>query len=377
MPKFLAIIADASQKPFVEEVAQRLNISDKEIFEGSLFAAANHISQNHSSPKYILIDIAFPGPDIFSELDALAQHCTVGTKVVVIGDVNDLNFYRELIKRGVVEYFVKPSSVDEVATALTAQPTQPVPMNNAGHKGKVISFISSSSGDGSTTVSLNVAYILATKYAAETVIVDMDYQFGLVARSLDLSFTAGIKDLYSQPEGMIDETFIEKTIVAYKNNLSIIPAPRELGIMPSISEDTLRNLITILKKKYKFVIIDLPHLWSEWVAVVLGEVDKNIMVSQLSLKSVTHANRLLEAFENNAIQRSKTSILINRSGSKLKEPFSASEFALVTKHKIDYYISNDSKTMSISEDKGQTAVEVGNSLLNKQFEEVAKSIAGA
>ena len=76
------------------------------------------------------------------------------------------------------------------------------------------------------------------------------------------------------------------------------------------------------------------------------------------------------------ICRNKTSILINRSGSKLKEPFSASEFALVTKHKIDFYISNDSKTMSISEDKGQTAVEVGNSLLNKQFEEVTKSLMG-
>jgi hypothetical protein len=48
---------------------------------------------------------------------------------------------------------------------------------------------------------------------------------------------------------------------------------------------------------------------------------------------------------------------------------------LVTKHKIDFYVSNDSKTMSMADDKGLTAVEVGNSLLNKQFDEVAKTLA--
>jgi len=374
MSKFLAIISDSSQRNFAEDVALRLALPEKEIFEGGVAAAAKFILEKRVSAKYILIDIGFPNSDVFAELDALAQNCSVGTKVVVVGDVNDLNFYRELIKRGVVEYFVKPASVDDVVTALRARPQQAQASANAN--GKVISFISSSSGDGSTSVALNVAYMLATKHGAETVVVDMDYQFGLVARSLDLAFSTGIKDLYSQPDGMIDETFIEKTIVSYKNNLSIIPAPRELGIMPNISAETIINLIKILKSRYKFVIIDLPHVWSEWVAVVLSESDRNIMVSQLSLKSVTHANRLLEAFENNGINRNKISILINRSGSKLKEPFSASEYALVTKHKIDFYISNDSKTMAIAEDKGQTAVEAGNSLLNKQFEEIAKSLVG-
>lgn len=376
MSRFFAIIPDPSQRALAEELANRLNISDRELYEGDLAQAAQYVSQNQLSPKYILIDIQTPSEDIFQHLDMLAQNCTVGTKVVAIGDMNDMHLYRELVKRGLAEYFVKPVQVEDLEKAFAAQPAQAASAPASAKNGKVFSFMSSSSGDGSTTVALNVAYMLASKYQAETVVVDMDYQFGLVARSLDLTFTSGIKDLYSQADGMVDDTFVEKTIVSYKNNLSIIPAPRELGVMPTISAETMISLIQILRSKYEYVIIDLPHIWSDWVAVILGEVDRNVMVSQLSLKSVTHSSRLVEAFENNGLQRNKNLVLINRSGSKLREPFSANEFSLVTKQKIEFYISNDSKTMSMADDKGVTAVEIGNSLLNKQFEEVAKNLAG-
>lgn len=375
MSRFFAIIPDSSQRALAEDLANRLNISDREIFDGDLAAAAQYVTQNQLSPKYILIDIGSPSEEIFAHLDKLAQNCTVGTKVVAIGDINDLALYRELLRRGLAEYFVKPVGVDDLVVAFSAQSPMAQSPSAPVKDGKVFSFISSSSGDGSTSVALNVAYTLANKYQAETVVVDMDFQFGLVARSLDLTFTSGIKDLYSQSDGMVDETFVEKTIISYKSNLSIIPAPRELGIMPNVSAETMISIIKILRTKYKYVIIDLPHVWNDWVAIVLSEVDKNVLVSQLSLKSVTHATRLLEAFENNGIQRNKTSVLINRSGSKLREPFTANEFSLVTKQKIDFYISNDSKTMAQADDKGVTAVEIGNSLLNKQFEEVASSLA--
>ncbi len=375
MSRFFAIIPDSSQAALAQEVAAGLNILDSEIYDGNLAAASTYMSQSQISPKFILIDIETPTDSIYSELDALAQNCTVGTKVVVIGDVNDLNFYRELIKKGVVEYFVKPASAADLVGAFKAQAHQAPAASSQNVDGKVISFLCSSSGDGSTTVALNVAYSLASQQAAETVVIDMDYQFGLVARSLDLSFTSGTKDLYEQADGMVDETFVEKTIISYKNNLNIIPSPRELMIMPTLSPDMMIEILRILKRKYKYVIIDLPHVWSEWLAVVLSESDRSVLVSQLSLKSVTHASRLLEAFENNGTQRNKISILINRSGSKLREPFSANEFSLVTKQKIDFYISNDSKTMAAADDKGITAYEVGSSLLNKQFDEVAKSLA--
>lgn len=379
MSIFLSISQDERFTDFARQVAQKLGQADFSSCLGGPAEAAKLISAHRIAPKFILIEIGDFYPSFFAELDELAQNCTAGTKVIIIGNVNDLTFYRELIKCGITEYFVKPANIDDVRNTFFANAAKPsaaaaAVQAKSEQDGKVISFLSSSSGDGATTIAINTAYTLAQKYAAPTVVIDMDYQFGLVARNLDVAFTTGLKDLYEQSSDSIDATFIEKAIVPYRNNMFIIPAPRELGVMPQVSPQTLISAIQILRKRFKYIIIDLPHLWSDWVALVLGEVDRHLMVSQLNLKSVTHASRLLDAFENNGVARSKISILINRSGSRLKEPFSPSEFALATKQKIDFYVSNDSKTIALSEDKGQTAIETGSGLLNKQFEELADAI---
>src|ERR1700723_3618207 len=46
--------------------------------------------------------------DILAGLDQLATVCDPGTRVVVIGRVNDLTLYRELVRRGVSDYVIAP-----------------------------------------------------------------------------------------------------------------------------------------------------------------------------------------------------------------------------------------------------------------------------
>src|SRR5712671_3614652 len=46
--------------------------------------------------------------DILAGLDQLASVCDSGTRVVVIGCVNDVALYRELVRRGVSDYVIAP-----------------------------------------------------------------------------------------------------------------------------------------------------------------------------------------------------------------------------------------------------------------------------
>src|ERR1700746_408614 len=46
--------------------------------------------------------------DILAGLDQLATVCDPGTRVVVIGRVNDVTLYRELVRRGVSDYVIAP-----------------------------------------------------------------------------------------------------------------------------------------------------------------------------------------------------------------------------------------------------------------------------
>lgn len=373
MSGFLAILADNSSDELALQISSALGYVDANIIHGSPLSAAE-IFKTSGSPLYILIDLAANGENWLPEIDQIAQYCNPNTKVVVIGEINDLNLYRELLGRGVAEYFVKPVELNNLKEAFL-RGGQKSEKSEPSTDGKVVSFLSASSGDGSTTLATNVAYILAKEYGESTVVVDMDYQFGLVARNLDLSVTAGLKELYEHPEGSIDETLIETTVTPYKDNMYVISAPRVLGLMPDVSSNTITNLVYTLSKKFKYVILDMPHVWTEYMNVLFRESDRSYLVSQLNIKSLTHTTRILDAISASGTTTNNTSVIINRSGSKLKEPITSTDFAMACKKKISHYISNDSKTVSVSEDQGVTAVEMGNSVLNKQFKEIAEAVS--
>lgn len=48
----------------------------------------------------MIVECMEPGPALVAKLDQLAEVCDTGTKVVVIGQHNDITLYRELMRRG-------------------------------------------------------------------------------------------------------------------------------------------------------------------------------------------------------------------------------------------------------------------------------------
>ena len=64
--------------------------------------------QESPTPNLIIVESTLPRSQMLGELDALAESCDAGTKVVVVGHVNDVVLYRELLKRGVSDYIVAP-----------------------------------------------------------------------------------------------------------------------------------------------------------------------------------------------------------------------------------------------------------------------------
>ena len=60
------------------------------------------------TPPLIIVECLKDPHGLLAEIDALAEVCDAGTKVVVIGATNDILLFRELMRRGVSEYLVAP-----------------------------------------------------------------------------------------------------------------------------------------------------------------------------------------------------------------------------------------------------------------------------
>jgi len=207
------------------------------------------------------------------------------------------------------------------------------------------------------------------------VLVDMDYQFGLIAKSLDLSAPFGIRELFDHPDRGLDNVLVDKMLVKYGENLRIIGSPNELQLLPPVRPEVIRDLISILRSKFKFVIIDVPHIWTHWTAGTLKFSDHTVMVAQLWLRSLTHATRLLNVWHSAGVDRSKVSLIINRSGAKFKEAVSAEDFERICHHKIEAHLNNDIKAVVYAETHGKTIFETGQgALLQQQVKQVAQNL---
>jgi pilus assembly protein CpaE len=367
----MAILADESEQAFAHQVATALGYSYADIVIGSPIDAGYALSSRENAPRYILIDIGSRGPDVLTDIDAMAEYCEPGTRVVVIGDINDVGFYRELRTRGVVEYFTRPAKISDVRNALFHEG-----LSDDGANCQVISFMSAASGDGSSTVALNTAFALATEFKQSTVVIDMDYQFGMIAKNLDLNSPFGIKELFEHPDRGVDATLVERMAVPYGDNLKVIAAPNDLRMLPSVRPELIRDLISTLRENYDFIIVDVPHIWTNWVSSALSNSNHNVMVAQLWLRSVTHSSRLLGVWRDIGLDDDQISIVINRSGAKFKEAVSSRDFERVCDKSISYSFANDIRTIVSAENQGKTILEVGSSMLSRQFREFAGSFLG-
>lgn len=367
----MAVLPEDADPNFANQIANALGYPYADIVFGSPMNAAVAISMRDRSPAYIIIDIGTRTGEVINEIDQMAESCDAGTRVIVIGRINDIKFYRELTQLGVLEYFTHPADLQEVKAALMAGRGGAV-----GDGKRVITFMSAASGDGSSTLAMNVAYSLANDFHKRTVLVDMDYQFGMVAKNLDLNTQFGIKEIFDHPDRGVDPTLVRRMISPYGDNLSVISAPEELKYLPEMNPETIRSLITTLTTEFDCVVMDLPHIWSSWTAAAISASTNIVLVSQLWLRSITHAARLLGLWRNMGISDEMITVAINRSGAKFKEGISERDFERVCSHAINHNVANDIKTIVAAESQGQMIMEVSQSTLASQLKALAALLMG-
>src|SRR6202795_1979959 len=115
-------------------------------------AAAVEAYRSSPTPNVILIESENDSDEILTGLDQLAEVCDAGTRVIVVGRVNDVTLYRELTRRGVSDYLIAPIGTIDVVRAVcglfSARDAKPV--------GRVIAVVGAKGGVGASTVAHNV-----------------------------------------------------------------------------------------------------------------------------------------------------------------------------------------------------------------------------
>ena len=288
---------------------------------GGVNAAVEHYT-GQITPNLLIVETKLDGRDALNELDRLAEVCDPATKVIVVGRVNDVELYRELMRRGASEYLVaplEPLQLIEVISGLYLDP-------GATPIGRVIAVVGARGGSGSSTVSHNIGWCIAEELHINTTIVDMDLAFGTVGLDFNDEASQGVADALSAPE-RLDDVLLDRLLLKRGDHLSLFTAPAALERDYDAVPESYEAVIDAVRQTTPCVILDLPHGWQPWIRNTLLAADDVVIVATPDLTSLRNAKNIIELVKNARPNDNPPRLVINQVGMPKRPEIPSKDFA--------------------------------------------------
>lgn len=274
------------------------------------------------TPNLVVVEFRGKAQDLLTHLDGLAEVCDPGTKVMVIGHVNDVVLYRELIRRGVSEYVVMPMTMFDMIRAIADLYGGP----SSAPLGRTVAFIGAKGGCGSSTVAHNVAWAVGKQFSTEVMIADFDLPFGTAGLDFNQDPAQGVFEALNSPE-RLDEVFLERLLTKCSEQLSILSAPALLDRTYDQAEGDFDTIVEVARASVPLVVLDLPHQWNGWVRRQLAEADDVMIVATPDLANLRNAKSLVDALRQARPNDVPPHLILNQIGIPKRPEIKPEEFA--------------------------------------------------
>ncbi|MAK59798.1 MAG: pilus assembly protein CpaE [Ponticaulis sp.] len=287
---------------------RRLAKAIVEINEGGL-SRAIQTYQEQSTPDLLIIESSLPGKQMLAQIDALAELCDPNVRVLVIGAMNDVQLYRQLVARGVSEYLVPPFQPVQLIKSISALFVDP----DRPFMGRSLAVVGAKGGVGSSTIAHNLAWAISENIQINATLVDLDLSWGTTALDFNQESNQTIADALSDPD-RVDDNVLDRLLTKATERLSLFTAPASLGADYSFPEESYDEIIDRVRRNVPYVVLDLPHVWSDWSRNSLVNADDVVVVCQPDLASLRNGKNLIDFLKNARENDNPPKLVLNMIG---------------------------------------------------------------
>lgn len=349
---------------------RRLGKAHLKIQMGGMAAA---IEAYRSAPTPNVIVLESDGRnDLLSGLDHLATVCDAGTRVVVIGRINDVMLYRELVRRGVSDYVLAPVGAIDVVRSICNLFSAP----EAKAVGRIIAVVGAKGGVGASTISHNVAWAIARDLAMDAVVADLDLAFGTAGLDYNQDPPQGIADAVFSPD-RVDTAFIDRLLSKCTDHLSLLAAPATLDRVYDFGTDAFDSVFDTLRSTMPCIVLDIPHQWSGWTKRALIGADDILIVAAPDLANLRNTKNLFDLLKAARPNDRPPLYCLNQVGVPKRPEIAAGEFAKAIESQPIVSIPFEPQIFGSAANNGQMIAEISaNHKSIEMFLQIAQRLTG-
>ena len=243
----------------------------------------------------------------------------------------------------------------------------------AVRRGKLILVFSAKGGCGKTTLSTNLAHVLASDSTKTVCLADFDLQFGDVAVAMQLEPTKTISDAIRM-EQSLDLQGIRSLVTHVKPNFDVLMAPLDPADVEFITADLAQKILRGLKDCYDYVVVDAPPAFTEVILRAFDLADRFLLLTTLDTPSLKNLKVTLGTLAALGMPRNKWHVVVNRATAKSGITLSDVQTAIGMEV---YATIPDSDFVPIAINQGKTVVELQPTHnVAKAFKAIGEDITG-
>jgi pilus assembly protein CpaE len=303
---------------------------------GDLDEARGKLKQN---PFDLLVVASVGYSDRTLLLIDAAKQASPMHSVIVLSEGSSNGYVRRLLEAGADDILMLPQSRDQIRFAIqklvARRETEDV--THGADVGRLVVVLGPKGGTGKTLTCANLAAALAQR-GHTTAIVDIDLQFGDVALTMGLAPEQTLYDL-ARSGGTLDVEKLEHYLMRHNSGARALLAPSRPDQASVVTNELLRDVYSMLRISYEYVIVDTPPGFTAEVITTIDASTDLVMVGMLDSLSLKNTKLGLETLGLMGHDNASVKLVLNRAHSRVG--ITTSDVVAVLGREPDIYVPSD------------------------------------
>jgi pilus assembly protein CpaE len=240
------------------------------------------------------------------------------TPILVLTAQSGLEDKLHSFEAGADDHLTKPFEAAELVLRVTALLRRSeagrlagVERAAAGETARLIAVHSLRGGTGCSTLAVNLGIALACLWREPAILLDLTMTAGQVALMLNRTLRRTWADIARFKEHELDFDALSSIVGGHESGLHFIAAPTFPSEAETLGTPTLGAALDLIRGRYKYVLADLPHDFSEPALLALDAADVVLMVTSPDMASLRSATAALDTYKKLGYGREKVRLVLS------------------------------------------------------------------